>query len=195
MKASELISLVDANMDNIYSDQAKVTWINTIEQELYKTNIEEQRSTMIDLIKDKKIYDLTNEPFTFEDIKVVKINGVEYAQRNLDQLTYNSFYKEGKNLVIYPTPNRDLSEGMEIIYRYRPTLKTVDGMQDEDLSIEFPYIDIYEYYLYSKICMLNDEFGKANNWVSAYNQRVDDYLLYVQKNKPMSPYYSGVNFL
>ena len=62
-----------------------------------------------------------------------------------------------------------------------PILKTIENLGTDELYLYVHghrWISIYEYFIYGQICMLNEEFGKANNYLMLYNNLVDEFVQY-----------------
>ena len=72
-------------------------------------------------------------------------------------------------------------EGMEERLRYKPTRKKLETATEDDLSIEvfgYRWLLLYEYYIYTQISLLKEEFGKANNYIMLYNTMLDDFFAF-----------------
>lgn len=62
-----------------------------------------------------------------------------------------------------------------------PILKTIENLGTDKLYLYtygHRWISIYEYFIYGQICILNEEFGKANNYLMLYNNLVDEFVQY-----------------
>jgi hypothetical protein len=65
--------------------------------------------------------------------------------------------------------------------RYKPTLKTLDEAEISRLNLQdfgYRWLLLYEYYIYSQIALLREEFGKANNYIMLYNSMRDDFFAF-----------------
>jgi len=63
--------------------------------------------------------------------------------------------------------------------KVKPTIKTVRTMSTDTLSLlEYGYrwVTLYQYYVYGQISLMNEEFGKANNYFMLYNSLIDDFV-------------------
>lgn len=73
------------------------------------------------------------------------------------------------------------SDGLSEAERYKPTLKTIDNAEDQDLELEkfgIRYLQMYEYYIYGQIALLKEEFAKGNNYLALYNAKLDDFFAF-----------------
>lgn len=166
MKVWELLNQVDTNMENVYSKGSKIDWISDVEIKLYSEIIKEFHTDEINLVNGQDTYDLTG--YDFEDIEKLTVNGAEYKKLNLLHYKPSSYFKKNGKLSLDPSPVTDVENGIEIIYRWKPERKSIKDLEIQLLLPE-QFTDMYIYYIYFKICMLNNEFGKANNWVVMYN--------------------------
>ena len=73
------------------------------------------------------------------------------------------------------------NEGMAERLRYKPERKTLETSTEDELSIEvfgYRWLLLYEYYIYTQIALLKEEFGKANNYIMLYNTMLDDFFAF-----------------
>jgi|GEM_PF-3320748 len=70
--------------------------------------------------------------------------------------------------------------------REKPEPKKVENMGTDELALEkdfgLRWRLIYEYYLYAQICILNEEFAKANNYIFLYNEQVNEFVKFYYSN-------------
>ena len=184
MKVGTLIALVDSEYSNTYTDTDKVNWINKIEQKLYAEFIKLQKEVSIDLVEDQADYALTG--YDFEDILKVTVNGTEYDLSSAMMHEANTYYQSGNDaeIILDPVPDAAVVDGLIIVHRYKPTLKTVAGKATEDLELSDQYVDIYSYGIYAKISALRKEFGEYNNWMMLFNREVEDLLIKMGNTAP-----------
>lgn len=72
-------------------------------------------------------------------------------------------------------------DGLSERDRYKPTVKTLENAEEEELSLlafGIRWQLLYEYYIYAQISLLKEEFGKANNYIALYNSLIDDFLAF-----------------
>lgn len=78
--------------------------------------------------------------------------------------------------------NQFISEdGLSEATRYKPTVKTLDLAEEQDLDLEkfgIRYLQMYEYYIYAQIALLKEEFAKGNNYLTLYNAKLDDFFAF-----------------
>lgn len=63
----------------------------------------------------------------------------------------------------------------------KPDPKTLEGMGMEELSLlEFGHrwIQLYEFYIYGQLCLVREEYGKANNYFILYNSMIDEFVMF-----------------
>jgi hypothetical protein len=184
LKVGDLITLVDSEYSNTYTDTNKVSWINKLEQKIYAEHIKLQKEVSIDLVEDQAAYDLTG--YDFEDILKVTVNGTQYELSSASMHEADTYYQSGNDakITLDPVPDAAATAGLVIVHRYKPTLKTVAGKATEDLELADQYVDIYSYGLYAKISALRKEFGEYNNWMMLFNSELEDLLIKMGNTAP-----------
>ena len=63
----------------------------------------------------------------------------------------------------------------------KPKLKSVENIGADELALyQFGHrwVLLYEYFVYGQICLLNEEYGKANNYFMLYNNLIDEFVQY-----------------
>lgn len=63
--------------------------------------------------------------------------------------------------------------------KYKPDVKTLILKDTQELSLGAfgnRWHLMYEYYIYAQISLLKEEFGKGNNYISLYNNMVDEFV-------------------
>lgn len=61
----------------------------------------------------------------------------------------------------------------------KPALKTLANISSDTLSLMdygYRWVTIYEYFIYGQISMVNEEYGKSNNYFQLYNAMVDEFM-------------------
>lgn len=61
----------------------------------------------------------------------------------------------------------------------KPELKEIQNIGTDKLALcEYGqrWELMYEYFIYGQICLLNEEYGKANNYFMLYNSLVDEFV-------------------
>lgn len=72
-------------------------------------------------------------------------------------------------------------DGLKEQDKYKPELKTLSMADTQELSLEkfgYRWLLMYEYYIYSQISMLKEEFGKASNYITLYNSMIDEFVAF-----------------
>jgi hypothetical protein len=190
MKVDALLQDIDAKIDNTASIADKLSWVNTFEQSLYRSIIKEPAVAYMDVVADQDTYDISDEAYSFEDIEAVIIDEIPYQARTLfvDGAAYYTYAKSGTNLIVSPTPVAAKTDGIEIRYIRKPTIKTATNMSTEDLDLAADFgeefIDMYKFYCYREACIRNREFSDANSWATLYNEREAEFFKWHQGRQP-----------
>jgi len=73
---------------------------------------------------------------------------------------------------------------LEVISRYKPTVKLVADIATDTLLLPDAYTDIYRYYIYAQLCYLREQFDKGNSWLIQYNTRLNDFKIWYSGVRP-----------
>lgn len=73
---------------------------------------------------------------------------------------------------------------LEVVCRVKPTAKTAAGISTETLLLPDAYVNIYRYYIFAQICMLREQYDKANVWMEYYNSRMVEFKIWYENNRP-----------
>jgi hypothetical protein len=168
---ANLLTEVDRQMVNIYTDEDKVGWINEVEQQVYELLNEYSVDTITTSSANNS---LTGKVYDFEDIRKVLVGGVEYSVSTLNYNDVYSYYKNGTNLSINPAPTGSVT--MVVIYKEKPTVKTVANKSTDKLNIPLSFDKLYKYYIFSQMCNRDEDFNKGADWLNQYNAVVQDFL-------------------
>lgn len=186
MYVEVLLQKIDNISPSIVDEADKIDWINQLEDYVYSEIVEKQKSTSIDLVKDQDSYDLGN--IIFNDILKVEVNGAEYKRMNLKDNIPSSYFQDGDNITINPIPDKSNFKGIKIIHKDKPTPKELETSATDKLSIVkdfgLRYEDLYINYILYKICISTEEYGKANNYISLFNQDLADFSGWYHDNMP-----------
>lgn len=183
MTVSELIAIIDSEMDNIRGTNSKVDDINLVEEKIFSNIIQEFYEDTQNLVSAQDNYTLTG--YTFEDISKVYVNDVEYSKGIATAMQSNTFYKKNGGFYLYPVPSSNVTAGLVIMYKHKPTKKTVANIGTDVLSIPDQFRDAYKNYIFSQICIQNQEFDKANNYIALYNAIIEELRSWYQKQQGM----------
>lgn len=186
MNVEIFLQELDDIAPNIVDDGDKINWINELEDHMYSNIIEEQKSTYIDTVKDQESYDLPG--IKLNDILKVIVGNIEYKKMTLSENEPNSYFQDGMKLGLSPVPTNDVIQGIKLIHRNKPTLKTRDTSATDELSIVKDYgirfKNLYKYYVLWSISIENKEFGEANNYSVLYNEALGEFTGWYYKNLP-----------
>lgn len=187
MKIVEILRMVDETIDNMISDSSKIAYINELEQSIYQEEVNEMIQQTQNIIKDQKEYELLDK-YRFEDIISVVVDETEYIKTNLNNLKNDSFYKTSGGLSLQPSPLFDITDGLNVIYRKKPNLKTVSSMNTDEASLieDFGerWYTLYEFFLKWKMSTELDDFLKANNWAVLYDAELSKFKAWYEINQP-----------
>lgn len=77
-----------------------------------------------------------------------------------------------------------LNEEFGIEYTKTPEPKSIDRPSQplEILDYGYRWMQLYYNYLFLKTCIVHEEFAKANNYISLYNNALDDFVGYYFTN-------------
>lgn len=179
----QFITELDAQKPQKYDNSIKVNWINEVEQNLYSKIIEEY-------IKDDTQYANTSTfpldiqtdlDIEFEDIRKVYVGGIEYSKMSLAYTPDGSYFKNDEKLDISQRPASPVN--VSIVYRERPTIKTVDNIATDNINLPDQHIKIITYYCFQQIHLLNKEYAEAQNWIALYNDAVADFIQWYSERK------------
>ena len=182
MQVSEIIgrvrSLVSDQDKVSITDRELIDWINDAVFELSRILEYKQRSAKTDVVYKTKEYDLSDN--------MIIIYGVKYKGYTLDPMNHNEFYQLtenegipcnyvvlGEKILLYPTPNENVTDGLEVFYLDRP--KFVSSPVDyPDLPIEY-HPRIVEYCV-SQAYMKDAQFDAAANMKNSFNANAITHL-------------------
>jgi hypothetical protein len=185
MKVDVLITAIDSEYDNSYTDANKLDWINAVELR-YKLEVDQDLDTF-EISRQANVagYDLP-AGVQFEDIKIVYIDGRPADYIDLTSDKKEGYYKgtDGK-FTIYPIPTvSDITPGINGTNIIRPAAKVIGNKATDDLLIPDEFIDTYKYYANWKMSLLNKNFGEANNWAVLYNKEFGALSRWKHRTKP-----------
>jgi len=180
----ELIDDIDARLPNTYTNTQKISWINDLQNEIWRYMSEEELYEF-DTIAGQSIYAMASD-MRIDMIKSVlvsnstTIDGTEgyttykYAGPD-DEFGSNAYYDALGSLGIYPVPSSDTGSGYNVKVSYEPspvalstnTLTTVPGINSE-------YQDILKFRCMKVIAQSGNspDVELANNY-----QREEDALM------------------
>lgn len=178
MKVSEIMTIVNGNMDHSLGDKFLLNKINELETSIYINYLKELDEDAIDLVADQANYTMTG--YKFEDILSVNVNSVEYYKRSILYTEGKVYYKKNGQIYIYPTPTAASTGGLVIVYYAKPATKLIANIATDELSLCSDFGErlssIYEYYLYREISIFQEEITRANNWKAEYDTVFGEFM-------------------
>lgn len=181
MKASAMIARVDRKHDNSIELEDKLTYLDTVEKNIFAQIVTELYEEKMDLVKDQSAYTL--DEFIFEDIIKLKVNGTEYTLGSAMIQQDGTYYKMNGKLC-FKAFNRDIIDGLVIMRRWKPAKLTEDTYAEQDLMLPDTFEDAYEYYMRAQICLEQKNAAGANAYAGLYNEVIKDFSLWYIKQQP-----------
>lgn len=178
MKLQEILEEIAEKYPHGLSNDSVIRKINNVQNELFRTTFRQNTMAIYNLQEGVFAYTL---PFPKSNLTDVVVNGQEYIYQDSKKASNIPFYyfigKTG--LGIYPTPDKDLEEGLALFYNVYP-----DQLSDTDLTV-VPDLDndFHQLLVYGALVQIAETFADVamvNNFASRYNglikefQRVDD---------------------
>jgi hypothetical protein len=186
MYIADIVTAVDSQMDNVIDDTPKIKWINELEQMIYSRVIRKTASSEANLVAAQANYALGT--IKFSEILHVIVNGAKYERLDLEYHDDKSYYLNGTDIILDPTPSTSVTDGLEIIYLDLPDLKTEGNMATETPSIleeyNYQYVALYEMYMFTEICIWKREFGEANNYGQLFNIKLAEFAAEYELQAP-----------
>lgn len=192
-KVADFITEISTQMDNVYDDTAKVSWINEVEQDIYSKIIEDYEEHVFTIatvasnvpIPLSYIEDAKTITFLFEDIRKVYVKKAsgqyeEYSKTSLAYISANSYYKTDEKLGYFGAANGD---SVKVIFRRKPARKAAENKSIDYLNLPDAYLKLYKYYAFAQICFLKREFAEGNNWIAQYNGALQDFITWYNERK------------
>lgn len=184
----DLIENIKTEADISYDipDESYVSWLNSLEQLLYREVIKEQGSVEVEpngkvVIGLAGIKDAQGEDeLRFEDIHAVYADGTQLIKSTLASgvIFDNTYYKisggMGLNLK-NPTPKK-----IKIVYFVRPALKTTENMETDHVMLPIEFIDLAKAKLRAEAYKIANEDNLAAKWLNDYNMLVETFKAWIE---------------
>jgi hypothetical protein len=182
-KIDEMVTAIGNKMPHPYTNQDVIDMINHVEQNIRANIVQEYAQQVINTVASTRTYAYSG--YTFEEIEKVEVVGVEYTKMSLRYNKATSYYKDGSNIALNPIPSASVTGGLVITHRKTPALyTTADITAKTALLLPEQFTPLYEFYCFSMISKLNQEFAVAQNWVNDYNNMLVDFTKWYNVNKP-----------
>ena len=75
---------------------------------------------------------------------------------------------------------------LKIVYKYKPTTKTIGDITTDTLILPDSFRDMYEYYIYMQIAYFDREIAEHNNHARLFNTRLKDFKDWWNNHRPMN---------
>ena len=114
---------------------------------------------------------------------------IEYVQMvmpsEIEDITYINWINEMESSIFQDVISKSpLNEEFDIEHKVEPVNKTINNTDAELELLDFGYrwVQLYHNYLFLKTCIVLEEFAKANNYISLYNNTLDDFVRFYFTN-------------
>lgn len=167
MKLSEILAEIAEKYPHDLSNDSVIRKINQVQNELFRTTFREKTMSIYNLQKDVFAYTL---PFPRSNLSDVVVQGQEYLyQDSKKESNVPFYYFIGKTgLGLYPTPDKDVEEGLALFYYVYPDQLTADNLNAvPDLDQDFHMLLVYGTLV--QICENFADVAMVNNFTSKYN--------------------------
>lgn len=182
MKASEMIARVERKHDNSIDLIDKISYINSIEKNIYSQIVVEPYEELIDLVSGQEIYVL--DGFLIEDIIQLKVGTIEYTLGSALIKQDRTYFKKNGSLCLKPIPNQSILNGMTIIRRWKPDAITEDNYEDRDLLLPDDFLEAYEYYMRAQIALEQKDAAEFNAYSGLYNGVIEEFAQWYMPKQP-----------
>lgn len=181
MIIKDLIQKIGRLYPHTFLEQDILDFINEVNDIIFSEVIENLNKVTLDLVEDKTDYEIP-EGISPELVKLVKINDTKYIKTSITSRESLGFSLIGNTLSLNTKPSMSKLNGLELIYRAIPEHHLAENKDEDEILIPIQYSTLYEYYSYFKLSILNDEFGKANNYTILFNELLEDLRFYIMQH-------------
>lgn len=192
ISAKELIESIKSEVDVALpiTNASYVMWLNSLEQMLYSSIIQEQNRITIKnppsstiILSDLPISD-NEAAVRFDDIYAVYADTVQLIKTNAasGQIFPYCYYKSHNNMV-FNTDKKPVN--LDIVYFIKPALKTVndsDEVQNGNVMLPIEFIEIAKSKLRAEAYMIENEYTPAANWINNYNILLENFKQWLANN-------------
>lgn len=189
IKVADLIEEIknEADIAIPISDASYVGWLNALEQLIYSEIIKEQAKVLV--VPEAHTVELSTidvpeglDSIRFEDIYAVYSGGLQLKFSTLTSgvIFPKTYYKSENNLGL----SGDVSGEIKVIYTVRPSIKTVDGIEDDVVMLPPEFIDLAKAKLRGEAYKLANEDILAAKWLNDYNVLLETFKAWVQSKAP-----------
>lgn len=189
IKVADLIEEIknEADIAIPIPDASYVGWLNALEQLIYSEIIKEQAKVLA--VPEAHTVELSTidvpegqDGIRFEDIYAVYSGGVQLKASTLASgvIFPKTYYKSENNLGL----SEDVSGEIKVIYTVRPSIKTVDSIEDDVVMLPPEFIELAKAKLRGEAYKLANEDVLAAKWLNDYNVLLETFKVWIQSKSP-----------
>lgn len=181
LTVGEILEKVDTKYPNAHSFKQKISMINELQKNLFRTIYRVKSATVFDIIAGVYLYQLD-----FHHSKIISaiVDGkhIDYEDINDEKSGTPFLYTFGNALGIYPTPQRDVSSGL-FIHHYLEPKKLTNESDIPEFDPDFHMMLVYGVCI--ELAEDSNDVDMVNNFTSKYNGLLDDFKK--SKREPVPP--------
>ena len=186
MKIKELLANVSDFTGISLSTGIMLSFINSLESDFFNNIIEEYRKTRIEFSDKDKFIKFNIQRDNIRELIVYNENNnsvftLEKIKDNINIYTEDDI----PNDCMYAIKNEYGNGYVEIMYRYVPTLKTVDNINNQILDITRygeQWSELYLFHLIHKAYYSTEDYAQANNNAIMFNDVKSKFMTYYYKS-------------
>lgn len=186
MKIKELLANVSDFTGISLSTGIMLSFINSLESDFFNNIIEEYRKTRIEFSDKDKFIKFNIQRDNIRELIVYNENNnsvftLEKVKDNINIYTEDDI----PNDCMYAIKNEYGNGYVEIMYRYVPTLKTVDNINNQILDITRygeQWSELYLFHLIHKAYYSTEDYAQANNNAIMFNDVKSKFMTYYYKS-------------
>lgn len=186
MKIKELLANVSDFTGISLTTGIMLSFINSLESDFFNNIIEEYRKTRIEFSDKDKFIKFNIQRDNIRELIVYNENNnsvftLEKVKDNINIYTEDDI----PNDCMYAIKNEYGNGYVEIIYRYVPTLKTVDNINNQILDITRygeQWSELYLFHLIHKAYYSTEDYAQANNNAIMFNDVKSKFMTYYYKS-------------
>ncbi|WP_456093906.1 phage adaptor protein [Paenibacillus albus] len=175
MTLEDIIEEADELYPNGLSTKSKIRKINVRESELHRMVLKKKTATIYDIIADNAIYPVD---FAVGKILNVLVDGQEWTNQDYEENDNEPaappyYYTYENSVVLYPTPDQNLAEGLFIHHWYEPPTYSEDNL-DQVPVLDPDFHRLHVYGLCADMAAVGKEWDVANGFIQQYNDLLND---------------------
>lgn len=165
MNVQQILDEIQEKYPHGLSNTSVMNKLNEILKELFRTIYKPQAVDVMDVVNDSQFYVLG-----YSNTRVIEVvvDGVEYPEANMKGRSTNYFhwFIGDTILGLYPTPEKDITDGLMVFYYKEPrTLTSVTDIPDFDPDFHMMLV----YYCCKLIAETFSQFDVASGFMTQYN--------------------------